>query len=169
MSETYTNLTELFIDIANAIREKTKNPDLIIADNFPDIIRKKFTIAPPLPSYIEFISPNSFTLNTYNRTKNWDGILWYSTDKSSWSIWDGITTLSSAVEEDKNVLYLRGSDNTKITGYDSNCRWILAGSNIQCIGNIENILDYATVRLGEHPIMANYCYANMFSNCTGLI
>ena len=74
MSETYANLNELFKDIANAIREKTKNPDLIIADNFPNIIRKKFTIAPPLPSYIEFISPNSFTLNTYNRTKNWDGI-----------------------------------------------------------------------------------------------
>ena len=36
-------------------------------------------------SYLTFSSPNSFTLQTYNTTKNWDGILEYYKD-GSW-IW----------------------------------------------------------------------------------
>ena len=39
MSEVYPTLTALFTDIADAIRETTGDTDLIIADDFPDVIR----------------------------------------------------------------------------------------------------------------------------------
>lgn len=116
-------------------------------------------------AYLTFSSDSSFTLNTYNTTKNWDGTLEYSTDRFSWSVWDGTTTLSSI----GNKLYLRGTGNTAITGMSgSNNRWVLTGSNISCTGNIESLLDYQTVARGEHPTMSTYCYFSMFQGCTSL-
>ena len=164
MSEVYPTLTALFTDIADAIRETTGDTDLIIADDFPDVIRDSLQVKP----YLTFKSPSSFTLNVQDTTKHWDGTLEYSTDTSTWSTWDGTTTLSSAISGSNNVLYLRGTGNTVITGNNLNYRWVLTGSNIKCIGNIENLLDYATVQSGNHPTMANYCYYNMFQGCTAL-
>lgn len=123
-------------------------------------------------NYLTFSSPSGFTLNTQNKKKNWNGILEYSTDTSTWSEWNGATTLSAG----SGKLYLRGTGNTKITGgttptgtSDNPYKWVLSGSNITCEGNIENLLDYATVSNGGHPTMANYCFANMFEDCTSLI
>ena len=83
--------------------------------------------------------------------------------KEAWTAWNGKTTLSSATKGSSNVLYLRGIGNSVITG-SINYRWLLTGSDIRCIGNIENLLDYATVEAGNHPTMASYCYfAYMFS------
>jgi hypothetical protein len=45
---------------------------------------------------------------------------------------------------------------------------MLSGTNISIRGNIENLLDYATVANGEHPIMASYCYSGMFAECASL-
>ena len=116
--------------------------------------------------YLSFIGNEDFTLKTYNTTKNWDGILEYSTDKSTWSTWDG-TEISSV----GNNLYLRGTGNTRITGSASNLKFVFTGTNtlkISCKGNIENLLDYETVSAGEHPTMADRCYKYMFQNCTSL-
>ena len=118
--------------------------------------------------YLTFSSPSSFALKVNNATKHWDGTLEYSTDASAWSTWDGTTTLSSANNNGEHVLYLRGTGNTVITGYGQNYGWVLTGSDIACIGNIENLLDCATVKAGNHPTMASYCYYQMFSDCTGL-
>ena len=118
--------------------------------------------------YLTFSSPSSFTLKVNDATKHWDGTLEYSTDASAWSTWDGTTTLSSANNNGEHVLYLRGTGNTKITGNNLNYHWVLTGSDIACIGNIENLLDYATVKSGAHPTMESYCYYQMFSGCTGL-
>ena len=118
--------------------------------------------------YLTFKSPSSFTLKVNNATKSWDGTLEYSTDTSTWSTWDGTTTLSSATSGSDNVLYLRGTGNTVITGNNAKAKWVLTGSNIACIGNIENLLDYATVESGNHPTMATYCYYDMFAGCSGL-
>ena len=118
-----------------------------------------------MANYLTFSSPSSFTLTTNNSTKNWDGMLEYSTDKSTWIIWGGTTALSAS----GGKLYLRGTGNTKITGGLSNKRWVLTGSNITCEGNIENLLDYTTVANGGHPTMSNYCYCHMFNGCTSLI
>ena len=167
MSETNPTLTALFTDIADAIREKTGDTATIIADDFPDVIRERFrVISPPAtPAYLTFSSPSSFTLKVNNASKNWDGTLEYSTDASTWSTWDGTTTLSSATSGSDNVLYLRGTGNTVITGNSPNYKWVLTGSDIACIGNIENLLDYVTVESGAHPPMAGYCYYYMFQNC----
>ena len=119
-------------------------------------------------SYLTFSSPNSFTLKVNDNTKHWNGTLEYFSSNRTWTTWDGTTTLSSVDNNGENVLYLRGTGNTVITGNNQNYRWVLTGSNIACIGNIENLLDYATVESGNHPTMANDCYGNMFYGCTAL-
>ena len=115
--------------------------------------------------FLTFSSPNSFTLNVGDNTKHWDGALEYSTDKNTWSEWDGTTYLTSG---SNNELYLRGIGNTIITGVDA-VRWVLNGNDISCDGNIENLLDYQTVLNGQHPVMGDYCYQSMFNGCTSLI
>ena len=166
MAETYSSLVALFTDIADAIREKTGDTDSILADEFPDMIRERLQM--PSHPYLTFNSPSSFTLKVNDTTKHWDGTLEYSTDTSTWSTWDGATTLSSVANGSDNVLYLRGTGNTVITGNNSSYRWALTGSDVACIGNIEYLLDYATVESGAHPTMADYCYYYMFYNCSSL-
>ena len=165
MANKHASLDALFADIADAIREKTGDTGIIPAVEFPNKIRDNLEIA---PLYLTFSSPSSFTLAVNDTTKHWDGTLEYSTDTSAWSTWDGTTTLSSATSGSDNVLYLRGIGNTVIMGNKNSYKWVLTGSNIACTGNIENLLDYETVKSGGHPTMANYCYAHMFRGCTGL-
>ena len=167
MAETYSTLAALFTDIADAIREKTGETDSIVADDFPDVIRERLQVIPTI-SYLTFSSPSSFTLKVNDTTKHWNGTLEYSTDTSTWATWDGTTTLSSAANGSDNVLYLRGTGNTVITGNNPEYRWVLTGTDISCIGNIENLLDYATVVFRRHPTMENYCYGGMFYDCTSL-
>ena len=119
-------------------------------------------------SYLTFSSPNSFTLKVNDTTKHWDGTLEYFTSDKTWTTWDGTTTLSAVDNDGEYVLYMRGTGNTVITGSSTNYKWVLTGTDISCIGNIENLLDYATVESGAHPTMADNCYYNMFSGCTGL-
>ena len=166
MANKHANLDSLFNDIADAIREKIGDESIIPAVDFPDLIRDRLQVAPT--PYLTFKSPNSFTLKVNDTTKHWNGTLQYSTNASTWTTWDGTTTLSSATKRSSNVLYLRGTGNTVITGNSSDYKWVLTGSNIKCIGNIENLLDYATVTAGNHPTMESYCYYYMFSGCTSL-
>ena len=124
-------------------------------------------------SYLTFSSPNSFTLAVNDATKHWDGILEYFDSDKTWTVWNGTTILSSVDNDGERVLYLRGTGNTKITGLNADdvsdtYRWILTGSDIACVGNIENLLDYATVESGQHPMMAEACYGYMFYGCTSL-
>ena len=125
-------------------------------------------------TYLTFSSPSSFTLAVGDATKHWDGTLEYSTNTSTWSTWDGTTTLSSATNGSDNVLYLRGTGNTKIGYYDEvdteeYIPWTINGTDVRCDGNIETLLDYATVEAGEHPTMAEYCFGGLFMGCTALI
>ena len=168
MANKHASLDALFADIADAIREKTGDTGIIPAVEFPNMIRDRLELASLPISYLTFSSPNSFTLKVNDTTKHWDGTLEYSTNTSTWSTWDGTTTLSSATNGSDNVLYLRGTGNTVITGDSTDYKWVLTGTNISCIGNIENLLDYTTVESGSHPTMANYCYRSMFQGCTGL-
>ena len=131
-------------------------------------LMKKAEPIVPIGPYLAFSSPSSFTLKVNDDTKHWDGTLEYSTDTSTWSAWDGTTTLSSATIGNKDVLYLRGTGNTVIGGNTGDASWVLTGSDIACVGNIETLLDYATVESGKHPTMANYCYASLFLGCYSL-
>ena len=167
MANKHASLDALFADIADAIRELTGDEGTIPAVEFPNMIRERLEVSPPKP-YLTFKSPSSFTLKVNDATKHWDGTLEYSTDTSVWSAWDGTTTLSSSTSGSKDILYLRGTGNTVITGNNINYKWVLTGSDIKCIGNIENLLDYATVESGVHPTMAGHCYAYMFYGCTSL-
>ena len=133
-------------------------------------LAKTETVGP----YLTFSSPNSFTLAVGDATKHWDGTLEYSTDTSAWSTWDGTTTLSSAISGSDNVLYLRGTGNTVIGYYDEAdteeyIPWAINGTDVRCDGNIETLLDYATVEAGQHPVMAEYCFGGLFMGCTALI
>lgn len=120
-----------------------------------------------ISGYITFSSPSSFTLATDGATKNWDGILEYSTNANTWNEWDGATTLSA----DNGTLYLRGAGNTYINNQNkaSLGKWKLTGDSISCSGNIETLLDYPTVLTGEHPTMAAYCYYFLFHSNANLI
>lgn len=167
MANKHATLTALFTDIADAIREKTGDSSSIVADNFPDVIRRSLDVK-MREAYLTFSSPSSFTLAVNDTTKHWNGTLEYSIDKKVWTVWDGTTTLSSATSGSDNVLYLSGTGNTIITGNSSNYKWVLTGSDISCIGNIESLLDYATVESRANPNMADYCYSFMFHGCTSL-
>ena len=119
------------------------------------------------PPYITFSSPSSFTLTQQTSSSSsgqtWDGTLEYSTDKTTWTVWDG-TQISSV----NNAIYLRGTGNTKITA-TSGRQFVLSGTSIRCSGNIENLLDYATVSNGGHPSMANQCFQALFYQNTSLV
>ena len=119
-------------------------------------------------SYLTFSSFNNFTLGVNDTTKHWDGTLEYFTSDRTWTTWDGTNILSAVYDDGEYVLYLRGIGNTVITGNSHRYKWILTGTDIKCIGNIENLLDYATVESGSHPSMADYCYNYMFFDCTSL-
>ena len=118
--------------------------------------------------YLTFASAESFTIGVANATKNWDGTLYYSTDTSTWNEWDGTATISSVEHGSEQKIYMRGSGNSVITDGDLG-KWVLTGTDIRCVGNIENLLDYETVASDEHPSMTERCYSHMFYGCTSLI
>ena len=124
-----------------------------------------YSSAPQTAPYLTFQSPSSFTLKAYDNTKHWDGTLYYSTDLETWSVWDGTTILNSV----NNKLYLRGTGNTRITGINNmNYRWVLTGSNIECVGSIDSLLDYE-YGASFATKMTSYCYAFLFYECTALV
>ena len=119
--------------------------------------------------YLKFSSPSSFTLKTYNTSKNWDGIIQYSTDDDTWTTWNG-SEISAASDGTNYVLLLRGTGNSYITGSTTTSgRFVFTGSDISCNGNIETLLDYEQVMLGTHPVMAVQAYIDMFRDCTNLV
>lgn len=113
--------------------------------------------------WLTFRSPEPFTLAVYNAKKNWDGTLEYSTNTKNWTVWDGTTTLASGT---RNSLYLRGNGNTVITGLYSDARFVIAGSLIECNGDIRTLLDYTDV---DNTVMASYCFNRMFQYCNALV
>lgn len=119
---------------------------------------------------LTFSSAEPFTIGVANATKNWDGTLYYSTDKETWSEWDGTTAIASAEHEEEQRIYMCGLGNSGICYIDSeDYKWVLTGSDIYCNGNIENLLDYTLVANGRHPTMRDGCYSHLFNGCTSLV
>ena len=136
----------------------------IIAEEVVKINPKYLPMPKPKgKSYLTFSSPNEFTLSVGR--KGWNGTLEYFASDETWTTWSGENKLSAAANGDEYVIYLRGIGNSVITG---KLRWVLVGTDIKCIGNIENLLDYATVESGNHPIMSDHCYNSMFQECDSL-
>ena len=89
---------------------------------------------------LEFVSNNSFTMSA---TKLWDGTLEYNNGNGNgWTTWDGSEISSNAIDGRQRI-YFRGSRNTVIRGNNSssNNPWKITGSNVECNGNIECLLD----------------------------
>ena len=116
--------------------------------------------------YLTFRSASSFSLRTGNTLKNWDGTIEYSTDAENWTVWSGTTTLTASQSGGEYFLYLRGTNNTKITGSSSsNYKWVFpTGNNIYCEGDIETLRGYDE----NLPGMASQCYRYMFYGCSAL-
>ena len=123
-------------------------------------------------SYLTFSSPNSFTLAAETATKYWAGTLEYFASDRTWTTWDGTTPLSSVDKDGEYVLYLRGTGNTALSYHneteDTYTGWVINGTDVRCNGNIETLLDYATVETGQHPAMTNYCFCSLFFDCAAL-
>lgn len=125
----------------------------------------------PVEYFVTFSSPSSFTIGTANSTKNWNGTIEYSTDKTNWNTWAGTSVLVGVSDGTSYNLYLRGTNNTYITGSGSSVQWSVntnGTTGVAISGNIENLLDYATVQLGNHPTMSIYCFRRLFYTATGV-
>ena len=117
---------------------------------------------------LEFVSDNSFTMNT---TKLWDGTIEYNNGNGNgWTAWDG-SQISSSNIGGRQRIYFRGSNNTYIMGSNGsrNNAWKITGSNVECNGNLDNLLDYNTAKEGNIPTRAAYCFYHMFDSCEALV
>ena len=120
-----------------------------------------------------FMSNSPFTISA---RKGWNGTIEYvelGNDgfSTKWVEWFGDTITAMEFQTPDGTIYgvqLRGSHNTRIT-LGNTTAWTITGSNVECIGNIETLLDWKKVAIDEHPTMANYCYSDMFKNCTALV
>ena len=124
---------------------------------------------PDSDAYITFSSANTFEVKP-KQGKSWNGILYYSTDTTFWSVFttDGATSATDGAGEHK--LYLCGSGNSYITGNPDGPPWsITATAPVTCSGNLETLLDHAKVNAGEHPAMAPYCFSYLFKGCASLV
>lgn len=126
-------------------------------------------------SYVRFYSDKSFRISINSSpTKIWNNIMESSTDGSTWSTWTG-SSLSAVLDSSTNKynIYLRGTGNTKVsnaTSIISNppSKFLFNSDEdnvlIDCEGNLESLLDYATVDLGQHPTMDTYAFTYLFCN-----
>ena len=128
-----------------------------------------YTNTPPTYPYVTFSSPNTFTIAQAGSKKTWDGTLEYSTDKQNWSTWNGTTTLNSSSTGDTKYLYMRGTDNSYITGNTSSRYWSITGSNVTISGDIENLLDYQDVENGVHPTTGDYTFTYLFYSNSSIV
>lgn len=122
---------------------------------------------------LAFVSANPFSISTYTTTKSWDGTIYYSTDTASWQEWNGRTTIDAVFDGTNYNIFMKGRNNTYISAYTavsfSDYRWVITGSDVHCIGNIENLLDWLAVRNGNHPSMAKGCFSGLFWGCSALV
>ena len=154
MSKTTLDLSTLS-DIADGVHTVTVKAK---ADGYIDSEASNavsYTVTTPsMADCILFEGETSdFTLKaTY---KEWDGTVEYSTDKNTWSTWNG-----SEITSANKKLYLRGKGNTKF--YTDNGVKLVLSKKAGCYGNINTLLDY------ENPptTLGSICYTSMFQGCT---
>lgn len=116
-----------------------------------------------LGTALEFVASDEFTIGV-NATK-WEGTMEYC-NGDGWKVWDG-SEITSGERNKGYCIYIRGFGNTVAAG-GASYTWNISGTGVECNGNIENLLDYKTVKAGEHPSMSGYCYYAMFNNCASL-
>lgn len=110
----------------------------------------------PIDNYIMFLGEEEFAVAATN--VEWDGVVEYSFDKSTWYSWDGSSITSSSKK-----LYMRGSDNT--TFHTSNGVRLTLSAKAECQGNLNTMLDY---RKPPTELTTTSCFQSMFENCVNL-
>jgi hypothetical protein len=120
------------------------------------ILKKGFYASqfPTKQNYLTFSSDAPFSIRFAN--KHWDGVLEYSLDARHWYVWD-----ASEINSVDNVLYLRGSGNSYITGglSSSYTMQITATSGVECSGNIMSLLNHTNP---DNAVMGNAAFAYLF-------
>jgi hypothetical protein len=120
--------------------------------------------APSVEPYLTFQSVNSFTISV--ASPKWDGTMEYSTDTENWTTWNG-----SSISSVDGKVYLRGTGNTRVSSSSggSYSQFVISGTAVECVGNIETLLDWQAVVDGQHPTMDSYCFYSVFRDCSALI
>lgn len=98
----------------------------------------------------------------------WEGILTYSTNTLDWYEATPAEMISSAVQDNEEKIYFRGTGNTVITGSVVN-RWKIEGNQVKCRGNIQTLLDYIKVGTKTSFLMGESSFAGMFSHNSALV
>ena len=121
----------------------------------------------PLPACLTFSSTDTFTVTPSEVL--WNGQLFYSTNMTDWESF----TITGAAAADNGTgtytLHIRGTNNTRINGYNKPGWVIDAAGEVACSGSFEALLDYPKVDAGEHPEMDVYCFGNLFKDCAALV
>lgn len=73
----------------------------------------------PRAKCVTFSNTSDFTLSIADSSRLWDGTVEYSTDLISWSAWNGNEVLHPALHDGEYVLFVRGANNTQITGVNA--------------------------------------------------
>ena len=122
--------------------------------------------------YLQASSPTAFTMWAGNKSTAMinDGTLEWSNDAQHWNAWSktGTQVLSSASYMGKHRIFIRGTNNTRLTGIDGKqgsgaYGWHFGGSNIKLSGNIDTLLDWKTAVVGGAPQMADYAMRCLFA------
>ena len=111
---------------------------------------------------LSFTSNASFTITA---NPGWNGTMQVSTNHTSWNTWTGSPAAAAQING-VYTLYVRGMNNTVVTGSQSHAWTIASSSPVDCRGNIMTLLNYANPRSAS---MGDSCYASMFYNCEGLV
>lgn len=105
-------------------------------------------------SSLQFVAANRFGINY---TKNWDGIIEYSGDNKTWTVWDGSTVYSSECEDGYQI-FLRGKNNTHIAhpaaGSGISFIWPTVVADVRCTGDLMSLLDHEIVALGLGDVIS---------------
>ena len=95
---------------------------------------------------------------TLSANKDWDGTVEYSTDRTTWTTWNG-----TAISSSNKKLYLRGSGNT--TFYTQKGARFVLSDKAGCSGNLNTLLEYSNP---PTVLSKSRCYDSMFYGCANL-
>lgn len=149
--------------VANKIREKTGgSAPLEFPDEFIAEIGSMIHIPETPTDSILFYSPDPFSVGITNRSKNWDGAIYYSTNRQTWTEWDG-SDIMAVRKGSTYVIYFKGDNvsyfNTQAIA-DQGAFNVIGGC-VKCVGNLKTLIDKD---MGGY-IYPNYFCSYMFYNC----
>ena len=118
---------------------------------------------------IAFVGDDEFSVTKENCG---NGTLEYSTDKTNWTSFSSSTTVHAVYSNSlkQYVVYYRGKSNTQLSGQSEAGGFALESSSsnlsyVKVIGDINCLLDYSVVAIGNTPQYDNYCFYCLFRDC----